>query len=74
MDKIQKYEKWMPHELNEKNRERISAIFLQGYESKSFFHRIVIKSGFILRIINANYYGLHQINGKHRLQSHNRFG
>jgi len=44
MRKIQKMEKWVPHELNERqqeNRKTICEMLLARYKRKSFLHRIV---------------------------------
>lgn len=44
MGKIQKYGKWVPHQLNERqmeNRKTVCEMLLQRFERKSFLHRIV---------------------------------
>ena len=44
MGKIQKYGKWVPHQLNDRqmeNRKTICEMLLQRFERKSFLHRIV---------------------------------
>jgi len=63
MGKVQKIEKWVPHELNDRQMERrqnTCQILLARQKRKSFLHRIVTgdKSGSIFRILNARNLGL----------------
>jgi len=60
MGKIQKMRKWVPHELNERqqeNRKTTYEMLLARYKRKSFLHRIVVKSGYILRILSVKDHG-----------------
>ena len=63
MGQIQKCEKWVPHELNEKqmeNRKNTNGILLQRHEIKSVLHRIGIsdENGFLLKNLNGENHGL----------------
>ena len=68
MGNIQKCGKWVTHEVTERqmeNRKTICEILLAIDRKENFFCielLLVMKSGIILRILNARNHGLHEVN------------